>query len=221
MTESLVLRNGPQLGRLACTCLSKSSGIQKDDKPQLVAITGGPGAGKTAILNIAQNMFCKHVAFLPESATILFTGGFWRHNSANGRKAAQRSIFQIQRELEDLYIAERLGAFGLCDRGTVDGAAYWPEEFGDYWTAMGTTREIELRRYRAVIHLRSPGSENGYDLSNPARIESAELSEHIDIRIFDAWKGHPNRTVIEANASFKTKIDVTIEALREIMVNKC
>jgi type II restriction enzyme len=60
----------------------------------------------------------------------------------------------------------------LCDRGTLDGAAYWPGP-GDLWSAVGTTLEEQLGRYDAVIHLRPPTTEHGYNRRNPLRIESS------------------------------------------------
>ena len=37
---------------------------------RLVVITGGPGAGKTAVLEVARTAFCQHVQVLPEAAGI-------------------------------------------------------------------------------------------------------------------------------------------------------
>jgi predicted ATPase len=91
----------------------------------MVVLTGGSGAGKTAILELARRYFCKHVDVLPEAAGILFGGGFPRLPSDAGRRAAQRAIFHVQTALEDLSITAN-AAVTLCDRGTVDSLAYWP-----------------------------------------------------------------------------------------------
>ena len=45
-----------------------------------IVITGGPGAGKTAILELARRDLCAHVEVLPESARIVFSGGFPRRS---------------------------------------------------------------------------------------------------------------------------------------------
>jgi hypothetical protein len=45
-------------------------------RPRMVVITGGPGAGKTALIEVARRHFCHHVGFSPEAASILFRGGF-------------------------------------------------------------------------------------------------------------------------------------------------
>src|SRR6185295_8814559 len=94
--------------------------------PRRIVLTGGPGAGKTAALELIRRAsFCDHVQMLPEAAGIVFGGGFPRRRDAGGRKAAQRAIFHVQRALEEARAADN-AAIVLCDRGTVDGAAYWP-----------------------------------------------------------------------------------------------
>ncbi len=119
-----------------------------------VVLTGGPGAGKTAVLELIRLFFCEHVRTLPESAGIIFGGHFPRDGRLEIRQAAQRAIYHVQRELESTEDVDN-SAVVLCDRGTVDGAAYWIGA-GDLWSAVGTTREAELARYDTVIHMRTP-----------------------------------------------------------------
>jgi predicted ATPase len=89
-----------------------------------VVLTGGPGAGKTAVLELVRQSFCAHVRVLTEAAGILFAGGFPRDRTPGTRRPAQRAIFHVQRELEAVADATN-SAIVLCDRGTVDGVAYW------------------------------------------------------------------------------------------------
>lgn len=42
--------------------------------PRRVVLTGGPGAGKTAVLELIRLFFCEHVKTLPEAAGIVFGG---------------------------------------------------------------------------------------------------------------------------------------------------
>src|SRR6185369_3698372 len=127
-----------------------------------------PGAGKTALLELLRHCFCRHVAVLPEAAGIVFGGGFPRGTTAPLRQAAQRAIFRVQRELEAVGEAGN-HALVLCDRGTVDGAAFWPPgEVTAFWSSVGTGLQAELARYHAVIHLRTPDPGSGlYNHSNP------------------------------------------------------
>jgi predicted ATPase len=173
-------------------------------------LTGGPGAGKTAVLELVRQYFCVHVSVLPESAGILFGGGFPRGGPAEQRAAAQRAIFHVQRELEAT-VASSNSALVLCDRGTVDGAAYWPGP-DDFWSAVGTSRKSEVARYGAVVHLRTPPPESGYTNSNPLRIETAAEAAAIDERIAKAWNGHPRLFRVEPSADFLGK------ALRALLI---
>jgi predicted ATPase len=194
--------------RAPCTCR------EPQHDPRLVVLTGGPGAGKTAVLEAVQHELCEHVLVLPETASILFGGGFPRHDTDAGCRAAQRAIYHVQVELERMALEERRVAVILCDRGTVDGAAYWPGAPESYWSELGTTREAELARYAAVIHLRTPSADGGYDHKNPVRTETAEQAALRDARIAEAWSAHPKRVVIESQATFLDKLAAAISALR-------
>jgi len=71
-----------------------------------VVLTGGPGAGKTAVLELVRATACRHVRVLPEAASVIFGGGFPRRDGFDERRAAPRAIFHVQRELEALGEAE-------------------------------------------------------------------------------------------------------------------
>ncbi len=68
-------------------------------EPRFVVLTGGPGAGKTAVLGLARQRFCRHVLVLDEAASVLFGGGFPRKESSEARRAAQRAIYHVQVQL--------------------------------------------------------------------------------------------------------------------------
>ncbi len=204
------------VGSHSCGCSSTS------DTPRFVALTGGPGAGKTAVLEMARRVFCRHVALLPEAAGIVFGGGFPRHDSPAGRRAAQRSIFAVQRAIEDAVIETDGVEVALCDRGTLDGLAYWPGPSASFFAAMGTSAEAELGRYHAVIHLESPGGNGGYRLdNNRLRVETAAEAELIDDRIATAWAAHPRRHFVKAQPDFLEKAVEALRRLRDEMPECC
>jgi predicted ATPase len=184
-----------------------------------IVLTGGPGAGKTAVLELIRQAFCSHVKVLAESAGIVFGGGFPRDTDVGTRRAGQRAIFFVQRELESAAESKN-PAIILCDRGTVDGAAYWPGP-DDLWSSLGTTVEEELRRYDAVIHLRTPPLNHGYNHANPLRIESAAEAAAIDEKIATAWAEHPRRFLVEAAPDFLAKAARALELLRGEMPACC
>lgn len=185
-----------------------------------VVLTGGPGAGKTALLELIRQSFCSHVKILPEAASIIFGGGFPRVDDPECSRAAQRAIFFVQHELE--VIGDHHNpAIVLCDRGTVDGVAYWPEGADDLWSSVGTTLERELRRYDAVIHLRTPTADRGYNHQNPLRTETAEAAAVIDAHIARAWQSHPRRFVVESSSAFLDKARRALEILRGELPECC
>jgi predicted ATPase len=178
-------------------------------EPRRIALTGGPGAGKTAVLAIVRASMCEHVRVLPEAAGIVFGGGFPRSPHRDVVRAAQRAIFYVQRELEATTLDDH--AIELCDRGTVDGAAYWPGP-DELWSEVGTTLDAQLARYHAVIHLRTPA--RGYNHDNPLRIESSKQALAIDERIATLWARHPRRYEVREQHDFIEKVRRTMEILR-------
>jgi hypothetical protein len=152
------------------------------------------------------------VRIVPEAAGVVFGGGFPRTEVLAARAAAQRAIYFVQRELEVAVMAED-AAITLCDRGTVDGQAYWPGP-GELWAAVGTSRDAELARYDAVIHLRTPAADGGYNRQNPLRVETAAQAALIDERIAHAWSGHPRRFEVASTPDFLAKAARVIELVR-------
>jgi hypothetical protein len=189
--------------------------------PRLIAVTGGPGGGKTAVLEAAQRMMCRHVAFLPESAGIVFGGGFPRVATLDGRRASQRAIFHVQRELERLAHTTPGLAAVLCDRGTIDGSAYWPGDPDEMWLVLGLDPREELLRYHSVLHLRSPDVMHGYNHQNPFRIETDFEARAIDEQIVRAWDGHPNRVIVPSEDDFLAKAHKALAALGHMLPPTC
>ena len=198
---------------VACDC-------DRRHQSRRIVLTGGPGAGKTAVLELVRATACRHVRVLPEAAGVVFGGGFPRGDGFEQRRAAQRAIFHVQRELET--IGETDGAaILLCDRGTLDGLAYWPGDPEDLWAAVHSTLEAELHRYTAVIHLRTPTASEGYNHRNPIRTESAQAAGVIDAAIAEAWAGHPRVTTIPAAGDFLVKANAALDVIRSELPDCC
>lgn len=177
------------------------------EKPtcRLVVLTGGPGAGKTAVLEVLRRNFGEQVEILPEAASILFKGGFPRNGDEVHRRSAQRAIYFVQRELERVVLELGTHQVALCDRGTLDGLAYWPGDPAGFWRDTSTSLEAELARYHAVIHLRTPPARN-YNHKNPIRTETPSEAAAVDERILGVWASHPRRYIVESTTDFLDKI---------------
>jgi predicted ATPase len=183
-------------------------------KCAFIALTGGPGAGKTAVIEAARQIFGHSVAILPEAASIVYAGGFPRRGTPANKRAAQRVIASVQQELERLTLEEGTTSVAICDRAMADGAAYWPEGPDAFYDAIGLSREEVFRRYSTVIHLHTPSASMGYDQSNPMRTETADEAALLDRRIQHIWHGHPNRLVVPATETFTEKLEHVTSLIR-------
>lgn len=184
-------------------------------KCAFIALTGGPGAGKTAVLEAARQIFGHSLAILPEAASIVYSGGFPRRGTPASKRAAQRVIASVQEELERLTLEEGIASVALCDRAIADGAAYWPEGPEAFYENIGLTRAEVFARYSTVIHLHTPTAAMGYDQSNPMRTETAEEAAALDRRTQTIWAGHPNRIVVPATETFTEKLEHVTSLIRQ------
>jgi predicted ATPase len=211
----LTARRDPLAGTRACGCHRTHA------TPRLVAVTGGPGAGKTAVLEVARRHFCSHVVVLPEAATILYGSGFPRLESASARKHAQIAVLHVQDQMERIEMETGQPAVVLCDRSVLDGLAYWPGDEPSYLEELGLTRGDALARYAAVLHLRPPRAGHGYDPESRVRIESPDEAAAIDARIERAYEGHPVRQFVESTDDFVTKMLAAIGWLEQFVPSCC
>lgn len=183
-----------------------------------IVLTGGPGGGKTTAADLFRREIGEQVIVVPESATLLFSGGLPRVEEIHAQCAAQNAIFHLQRSLEIIQGSLYPQRILLCDRGTVDGAAYWPQESGDFFEKMGTTLEDELARYDAVIFFESAAvGDMSIETGNPTRIESNREAVALDRRLREIWSQHPEFTFVPHNPSFFKKITFGLAAMESIV----
>jgi len=177
-----------------------------------VVFTGGPSGGKTSMIEVLLRHFGNKVVAVPEAASILYNGGFPRKPGAVNMRHIQRAIYYVVRELEDLMTDIEPEKVSLCDRGTLDGMAYWPRPRAGFLESVGTTLEKELARYDIVIHLKPPVKENVYRLST-TRIESHAKALELDEKTQKVWEKHPRRFVVSDEPDFLVKARKVISIL--------
>lgn len=183
-----------------------------------IVLTGGPGGGKTTAGDLFRREFGDRVVFVPEAATLLFSGGFPRVQEPLAVRAAQRAIYHLQRGLEDVQSARFPHRILLCDRGTVDGAAYWPGLPHDYFDAVGTSLDAEMERYDAVIFFESAAvGGDSIEGGNPIRNESIEQAIKLDRKLRALWSQHPRFVLVPHNRSFFKKISFGLASLESIV----
>jgi predicted ATPase len=179
-----------------------------------IAVTGGPGAGKTTAVDLFRRELGDAVVVVPEAGTLLFSGGFPRSDLPGPRKAAQMAIYQTQRYLEAAYAELFPERILLCDRGTLDGAAYWPEDGSNFFESIGTTFDVEAARYDAVIFFETAAAGgNSIEGGNPFRTETIPEAVVLDKRLQQVWSRHPDFTLVPHHPSFFRKLTMALGAI--------
>ncbi|NNM31253.1 MAG: AAA family ATPase, partial [Akkermansiaceae bacterium] len=173
---------------------------------------------KTTAADMFRREIGERVVVVPEAATMMFSGGFPRYDEEHARVAAQRAIYHVQRNLEDVQAAKYPDRILLCDRGTIDGAAYWPGEPDGFFNAMGTSLAHELTRYDGVIFFESAAVGGlAIEGGNPARCESIKEAAALDAKLRGIWSQHERFVVVHHNTSFFKKISIALAMLDEMV----
>ncbi len=181
-----------------------------------IAVTGGPSGGKTTLIEALQRDLKSKVTVVPEAASILYRGGFPRRSTPEARKHVQRAIYFVQKELEGIIVEESKSNIVVCDRGSLDSVAYWPDDSSSFFSSLETTMAQEIARYDWVIHL-DTADHDTFDTTNPIRTESHIEAVELNTRITEAWKAHPQRVVIPHEAEFLLKIAKAKSVVEKIM----
>ncbi len=192
--------------------MTKKPGIHK------IALTGGPGGGKSTAAELFKREYKDQISLVPEVATLLFKGGYPRVDSPLVVESIQSSIFHVQKNIENTYATLFPNHTLLCDRGTVDGAAYWPQGPEDFFNRMGTTLKKEFESYDAVIFFETAAAAGlSIDLGNPVRNEDQRKAIELDLRLKDLWSQHSHFVYIKNETSFLQKILGGIKAMDQII----
>lgn len=181
-------------------------------------MTGGPGGGKTTALDLFQRELKAAVKIVPEAATMLFGHGLDRDARPEDGKLLQRSIYRMQVSLEAIFRDFYADRLLICDRGTLDGLAYWPDDEPSYFETLDTTFEAESARYGAVIFFQTAAI-HGEDVksNNPYRTEDSRTAVSLDEKLQRVWERHPNFHFIPTELSFMGKINHGLAAIAAVL----
>ena len=184
-----------------------------------VAVTGGPSGGKTTLIEALRKEFNPRVKIVSEAASVLYKGGFPRVKSYDGFYHAQKAIYSVQKEMEELRCKVYPEALMVCDRGSLDALAYWPDSAEHFFKEMNSSYEQEARRYDWVIHL-DTAREPDYDTTNEVRNETFHEALALNEKIKQSWSKHPQRIVINSEQDFFSKMRKATLVIEAIMQNK-
>ncbi len=183
-----------------------------------IVLTGGPGGGKTTAADLFRREIGERVVIVPEAATLLFLGGFPRSSEPAALRSVQCAVYHVQKHLEDAQSALYPERVLLCDRGTIDGAAYWPGDPLEYFEAVGSSFQAELGRYDAVLFFETAAAGGlSVEGGNPTRIESNAQAVALDLRLRTLWAQHPRFLLVPHNVSFVRKIMMGLALLEGVV----
>jgi len=196
-----------------------------------IVLTGGPCAGKTTVLGVVRQQFAGQVIVVPETATMLLSGGFpfpgkdirW---SLEWQAAFQSAVLPVQIQMEAAYelkAAEEGASLLICDRGRLDGAAYTQGGLDQFCRIYGVNAEETYTVYHSIFHLESVavGDPNFYgQANNSARFEDAEEARALELNTRAAWQKHPNWTLVSCIGGLEGKIRAVCQSLRWIIAER-
>ena len=196
-------------------------------RPYIIALTGGPCAGKTTLLSKLESIgriAGRKLLFVPEAATMLIARGSVTRGNV---REFQSEVLRLQLQLEDAARQQANDAEEpcviVCDRGTLDGAGYCsPLVFGEITTRFGKSAQDLARRYDLVVHLTSAALEApaAYTISNnDARNETLDEAIAQEYRTREAWATHPNRIIVTSSEGFQAKLDQAIAAIERAVID--
>lgn len=187
-----------------------------------IVLTGGPGGGKTTAADLYRREIGEGVVVVPEAATLLYLGGFPRAGAIDVIKITQKAIYNVQVTLEDAQAAHYKSRTLLCDRGTLDGAAYWPGPVDEFLSYMQTSIQNEYERYDAVIFFET-AAVGGISIEggNPIRTESLDQAIALNEKLKKIWSGHPGFVHISHENSFLKKVGNGLREISKIVGASC
>jgi predicted ATPase len=193
-----------------------------------IVLTGGPCSGKTTILQALREEFADSIVVVPEAATLLLANGFpipgkhlvW---SLQWQASLQEAILPLQQALEKAYalVAAQLGSrLIVCDRGTMDGAAYTPGGALEFCRTYSLDLHQVLAGYEAIIHLESLATaapeKYGKD-GNLSRFETLAEAQRLEHATRAAWARHPRHFVIDGRTAFDSKVAEVLGIVRSLL----
>lgn len=182
---------------------------------QKVILTGGPSSGKSALVERLK-VVAPHLALVPETATILLSGGF-----PKPRTPAEVRIFQsvfpgVQDHLERMIALRNPDArVMIMDRVVMDGYGFWPGDLESFLEAVNLKLEPAMQAYDWVVFFQMP-DEKDFGGNNPFRFHNYAQSVAVSARLEELWSKHPNFIMIPTTVKFDLKIQIATEVIQMI-----
>lgn len=197
-------------------------------KPCFICLTGGPGGGKTSLIEELIQLPITETKFMALPEAISLTGQL---GISPREKRFQMVMVHLQMALEDGLQRALTGSSGtiiLCHRGSLDPLAYWLDRGWQeeaFFSSSGTLRDEHYQRYAAVLHLvtAADGAEENYTRWPEAhRPETVEEAIRLDRLLNHVWSDHPNYYRIgNQERNWIQKSEVARNIISSLLTNQC
>lgn len=200
-----------------------------------VVLTGGPGSGKTTVLENIVKVFESQgvkVVVVPETATEVINAGIKGFGDEPiDMLDFQELIMRLQLAKEDVYdraVEMYLNKYPdkdvlvVYDRGTIDNTAYInKEEFDEVLNRLDNVKSYSelMNKYDLVLNL--VGRRDFYTTeNNKARSENVDSALELGERTLKSWFGHEKIRIILPRDSVEEKINETLNYLNQLFDKK-
>lgn len=189
---------------------------------QKIIITGAPSSGKSTALIRLSHILGSEVVIIPESAVVLLSGGLPapEHTDIEQIRAFQQAILQVQRSLEIIFAKQNPKAkFMIFDRGTLDGAGFWPASPEDFFVEFKLDVAKEFAQYQHVLFFELP-NEQAFGGINRLRFHNYQQCLESEKKLRQVWGKHPHFIEIKATEVFEDKLQTVIALIIKIIANQ-
>lgn len=195
-----------------------------------IVLTGGPGSGKTTVIeSIKKNFGGKYkVIVIDETASYLINMGLrpFGENPIN-MVDFQELVLKTQFAKEEIInrgveLLPDEDVLLIYDRGLLDNCAYInEEEFEEVLKRLDDKHTISefLERYDLIINLVSRSDFYTLD-NNPARSEAVEEALELGNKTLNAWIGHKNLKIVLPKDDIDEKIKEVLNHINNLLYEK-
>jgi hypothetical protein len=169
-------------------------------------ITGKPDIGKTTIAHIMEREFTKELVVGVDAIDIMKTTSMPTPVSAYARKCYQQVLYHLQVALENITTDKHPNRLILCDHGTLDCLALWPETPQSFFKEIHSSFEEELARYDWVLQIN--GTEQSQE--NPLTMQPPLDPQHF-------WRLHSRFLAIPSEKGFSFCYRETARVIQDIL----
>lgn len=173
-----------------------------------IAVTGKPDVGKTTIIRIIECEYPNLVVAGADALRAIKHNVFPDSKSNASRRCYQKALYHLQFEIEEATRHENPNKLLLCDHGSLDLIALWPDSAESFFSELGTSLKNELERYDFVLQI--DGIENKY-LPHPF------VARHNPLHF---WRQHPQFFEIPSQKGFSFSFIETAKIIKGLLAKK-